>query len=237
MTPIFVITCDRLESLRKSVESYYGCIREPFEIVMVDFGSTYPLMTEFLARAETRGDVIYREQRITNASQLNRVSSCIQDYFKTHPQSNYVVTDPDVALDNTPRDVLDLYSYLLETFPQINVVGPMLRIDDIPDHYPLKGKLLNGEMGLHKGFHSQPTSTIQYKGWPVKYIFAPVDTTFGLYRVRAEWARLKSGVRVLPPYGARHLDWYIDPANPTPDQAYYVEHASRQIAHWGMNND
>ena len=73
-------------------------------------------------------------------------------------------------------------------------------------------------------------------GNTVKYIFAPIDTTFGLYKAGMPWSRLKMGIRVLPPYAARHLDWYIDPENLTPDQEYYMKHASDKIAHWSKLN-
>jgi len=237
MTPIFIITCDRLEILKQSIQSYRDCIKTPFEIVVVDFGSTYPPTIGFLKQLEQGGVKVYWKKRINHVTELNTVNVSIQDYFKSHPASDYVVTDPDIALDAVQGNVLGVYDYFLKTFPTINVAGPMLRIDDIPAYYTFRTKILNGEMGMHKGFHSQTIHNIVYEGNEVRYIFAPIDTTFGMYRAETQWARLSMGVRLFAPYSARHLDWYTDPGNLTPDQVYYIEHASKQIAHWCMQGE
>ena len=233
MIPIFIITCDRLVCLKESIASYNAYIKTPFEIVIVDFGSTYQPTIEFLKQLEAQGTKVYWKDKIGVLGEFSRANDCIQDYFTTHPESNYIVTDPDVALDNVKGDVLEVYSFLLEVNPSTCVVGPMLRIDDIPDHYPLKTALVSGIMGLHKQFHSQPKYGITYKGSVLGYITAPIDTTFGMYRAGAPWRQLQNGIRVLAPYQARHLDWYVDPDNMTTDQAYYTAHANPNIAHWG----
>jgi len=236
LIPIFIITCDRLEVLKQSIASYNACIGTPFEVVITDFGSTYQPTVEFLEELEWRGTEVYWEDKITNPDELSKVGGYIQDYFKSHPKSNYVVTDPDVALYNIEGDVLEVYSYLLRAYPTFSVVGPMLQIDDIPDCYPYKQKILSGEMGMHKHFHSKPVQKVQYNGHDVRYINAHIDTTFGMYRATFPWRRLSSGnlgARVLSPYGAHHLDWYIDPSNMSEDQEYYTTHANPSIAHWG----
>jgi len=232
MIPIFIITCDRLEILKESIQSYYDYIKTPFEVVIVDFGSTYEPTVNFLKQLEDKKIKVYWKKKISIPSELNDVNESIQDYFGSHAKSNYIVTDPDIALDNVRGDILDVYSYLLEELSDINVVGPMLRIDDIPDHYPKKEGLISGKLGLHKRFHLSKINSIHYKNEIVNYIFAPIDTTFGMFRAGKDWTKLLNGIRVLFPYSARHLDWYVDPKNLTSDQEYYMEHASKQIAHW-----
>jgi hypothetical protein len=44
-------------------------------------------------------------------------------------------------LDDVNDDILDFYIHVLNT-TGVNSVGPMLRIDDIPDYYPRKQMLL-----------------------------------------------------------------------------------------------
>jgi len=232
MIPIFIITCDRLKVLERSIQSYYDNIKSPFEIVIVDFGSTYGPTLEFLRHLEHGGKKVYWEKRIIHNYDLNNIDTAIQDYFKNHPASNYVVTDPDIALEDSDGDVLDVYSYLLEKIPGINVAGPMLRIDDIPDYYPKKAKVVSNSS--HVDFHSRTVETIKYKDKEIKYVFAPIDTTFAMNKAGTHWARLKRGVRVLPPYSAKHLDWYVNHNDLSPDQIYYIEHASRKIAHWSV---
>lgn len=234
MIPIFIITCNRLKVLKESIQSYYDFIKTPFGIVIIDFGSTYEPTLEFLKHLNHKKVKIYWKKKINHKFDLrrNNINGIIQDYFKDHPKSNYVVTDPDIALDNVEGDVLNVYNYLLESLPKVNVVGPMLRIDDIPDYYPKKKKLISSSR--HVKFHSSKVHIIQYKDKAIKYIFAPIDTTFGMFRAGTHWMALRSGSRVLSPYSAKHLDWYLDPENLTQDQKYYREHASKKIAHWSF---
>ena len=231
MIPIFIITCDRLEVLKKSMQSYNDCIKTPFEIVIIDFGSTFEPTRDFLRHLQYEGKKVYWMNKITRNFDLNSINAIVQDYFTTHPASNYIVTDPDVALDAVDGDILDVYSYLLETMPGINVVGSAMRIDDIPKHYRNRKRV----RARHKNrFWSKVPYSIQYKDKTIRYVPASIDSTFGMSRAGTIWRRLKRGILVRHPYSAKHLDWYLDLENPTPDQAYYMEHASRKIAHWSM---
>ena len=238
MIPIFIVTCDRLTLLKKTMHSYRTQIKTPFEIVILDQGTTYPATVEYLEWMEDAGVKVYRwaenpnDGKKRNAKRDEKsVRDNILDYFKTHPASNYVVTDPDILLDNVDGDILDLYSYLLEKMPEIAVVGTMLRIDDIPDYFPLKAQLLSGKKGLHKSLSSRKVYTTEFNGQKVRYVRAPIDTTFAMNRAGTQWKRLQSGIRTFHPYGARHLDWYVNPKAMPPDQKYYMDCASAN-AHW-----
>lgn len=241
MIPIFIITCNRIEVLKKSMQSYHDCIKSPFEIVICDQGSTFKPMIEFLEKLESDGIIVNRWKENLNIGRgrnLSRddigLSENIQNYFKNHPKSNYVVCDPDIVLDNVDGDIFEVYAHLLNIKPEIVAVGSVCRIDDIPDCYPLKGKLLSKERGQVKAFFSWPQHTISYKGKQVKYIFDKIDTGFGMFRAGTRWQRVKRGIasiRTFAPYSTRHLDWYICPENLTEDQRYYMQHASTN-AHW-----
>jgi len=230
MIPIFIITSDRLEVLKKSIQSYYDYIKTPFEIVIIDFGTSYEPTREFLRHLEYEGKIVYWNDKISYKGSLNLIRPIVQDYFKTHPASNYVVTDPDIALDNVEGDVLEIYSYLLKSFHKITVAGPMLRIDDIPDYYPLKERLLS--RSLETTYLLRKRLTIPYKDKDINFKLIKIDTTFGMRRAGEDFWRHRWGARVLSPYGARHLDWYLDPENLTEDQKYYINHASRRISTW-----
>jgi len=239
MIPIFIVTCDRLEILKQSIQSYHDCIKTPFEIIICDQGSTFEPMIEFLEKLESEGIRINRWKMNSNYGEERnlrrddtKISEDIWNYFETHPESNYVVTDADIFLDNVNGDVLDVYAYFLGKFPRITAIGPMLRIDDIPDYYPLKETLINGEMGCHKRFHSLEVNTIQYKYRAIKYVFAAIHTTFAMHRKGTQWKGFSGhAIRILAPYSAKHLDWYIDPKNLSKDQEYYMKYASTN-AHW-----
>lgn len=233
MIPIFVISSDRLKALKESIQSYHDCIKTPFEIIIIDFGSSYKPTLRYLRQLENKWGAkvkVYWNEKISYKGSLNLIDGVIQDYFKSHSASNYVVTDPDIALDNVEGDVLEVYAYFLKRFHKITVVGPMLRIDDIPDHYPLKERLIS--RSLESRYHSRRKLTIPYKDKNIKYVIASIDTTFGMRRAGENFWRHRWGIRILSPYGAKHLEWYLDPKNLTEDQKYYINHASRRIATW-----
>ena len=230
MIPIFIISCDRLEALKESIRSYRDYIKTPFEIVIMDFGSTYEPTIGYLRNLEYKGIRVYWKNKISNKRRFNiNIDWVIQDYFKDHPASNYVVTDPDIALDNVDGNILEIYAYLLGILPEDFIVGPMLRIDDLPDHYPLKEKVRFE--GWEAFYHSRKMNETQYKGKAIKFVLVRIDTTFAMNRAGTHWRRHRMAARVLPPYGARHLEWYLDPENLTSDQKYYMEYASRGITH------
>jgi len=241
MIPIFIVTCDRLTMLQESIQSYHDTIDTPFIIVMLDQGSSYGPTVEYLRMLESAGTKVYRWSSPNTGKRRNAkrndlmVTQSIKDYFTTHGSSNYVVTDPDIALDPADGNILAVYSTLLGKMTNVAVVGPMLRIDDIPGYYPEKEILLSGKKGLHYKFHRSAIRTINLGHDPIRYIKAPIDTTFGMYRSGTEWRRLQHGIRTLAPYTAKHLDWYVDPDNVSPDQAYYMEHASNNN-HWSRWN-
>jgi len=230
MIPIFVISSDRLKFLKESIQSYYDCIKTPFEIIIIDFGTSYEPTLEYLEHLEEKKIKVYWNDKISYKGSLNLIRPIVKDYFKTHLASNYVMTDPDIVLDNVEGDVLDVYAYLLKKFHKITVAGPMLRIDDIPDCYPLKEKLIS--KSLESTYQRRKVLTIPYENKVIKYIIASIDTTFGMRRAGEDFWRHRWGARVLSPYSARHLEWYLDPKNLTEDQKYYINHASRRIATW-----
>jgi len=235
LIPIFIITCDRLEVLKKSMKSYSDYIKSPFEIVICDQGSTFKPMIGFLKELESSGVMVYRwKENLNDGIKRNlprndvKIRENMQNYFQNHPKSNYVVTDPDIFLDNVDGDILEVYAHLLNIMPKIFVVGPIFRIDDIPDYYPQRERLLFRYADLH----SRKVNIIQYKDKIVKYVLAPIHTSFGMYRREYLWiGGIKSGIRTLSPYLAKHLDWYIGPKNLSEDQKYYMNHASVN-AHW-----
>ena len=181
MIPIFIISCDRLDALERSIRSYRENIKTPFEIVIMDFRSTFMPTLKYLKNLEHKGIKVYWKEKLNNKRRFNvRIDEIIQDYFKDHPKSNYIVTDPDIALDNTDGDILKVYAHLLGILPEKYIVGPTLRIDDLPDHYPLKKQVVFE--GWEAFYHSRPVNTIQYKRKPINYVLVRIDTTFAMNR-------------------------------------------------------
>lgn len=225
--PIFIIVRDRLTVLQDSLGSYVSQIRTPIEIVLHDNSSTYEPMLDFQEELERNEDcTIYRTQE----NSLAALTKTITHHMKSSDSPYYVVTDPDIMLDNVPGDILEFYIHLLTKY-KVKVVGPMLRIDDLPNHYPLKKRARRSHIRQFWG--KEPLCTSWY-GHEYHYQYAPIDSTFGIYRKGTKWKNFNQGIRTYAPYIAKHLDWYLDPNKLTKDQQYYAEHTSKTINHWSQ---
>lgn len=223
--PIFIITHDRLQPLIESIKSYHANISSPFEIILHDNISTYQPLKNFLSHWDKNlnGAVFYNQ-----SNELNDIKYSIQTYYEnTNCVSNYyVVTDPDVCLFDTNKDILEFYKFILMSNKNIDVVGPMLEIDDIPNKYGLKDLVIKE----HKTkYWNKTPAKVNWNDNLFEIQYDKIDTTFGLYRKSFTFSRLNNGVRTRKPYTARHLDWYIDTNNLTHEQKYYMHSGSK----WG----
>lgn len=228
--PIFIIVHNQFEILKKSVASYEKLIKTPIKIIFHDVASTYKPTLDYLEEKKQEGYTVYR----SNVNHHHTVINSIVDYRKKNSDYDYyVLTDPDIELDNSPGNILDIYTFMLEKF-NCNAVGPMLRIDDIPDYYP--GKKL--AIARHrKQFWSKPKQTIKHNDISIEFIKCSIDTTFQLCRRNNVSKKFPKGncIRLFSPYAARHLDWYINPNNLTPCQKYY-QSTTTGISHWNNPN-
>lgn len=228
-TPVFIIVHDRVACLRTSLASYRTCIKAPLRFVFHDVASTYEPCLAFLQRMRDEGHEVYRSEVNNHLT----VVDTIRAYLAQHPEIEYyVLTDPDVALyRHTRGDVLDFYLHLARLHPT-RCIGPMLHIDDLPDHYPRKHAVMRRHMDQFWG-RADSVEHVPFRGRTHAVMRVPLDTTFQFCHRSLPMRFPRAGIRCLPPYSAKHLDWYLNPAKLTPDQVYYDRHASRAIAHWG----
>jgi len=225
--PIFVITFNRLETLKRTLQSYYDTIKSPWELVINDHGSTYPQTVEYLKGLESKGIKVYWKGEMVrepNYQTMPKVAETIADYFTHNPPSKFVVTDDDYALESD-GDILEAFSYLLDSHPEAEVIGPEMILWDIPDGYADKQRCIN---------HYEHTRIIYKQNNPDllgrynnKYIYGHsqwVESNFGMYRPGTNWTCVrKMGYRTFEPYMIRHLAWYITSENITPDYQYYLD--------------
>ena len=226
--PIFIITRDRVSVLKQCIEGYKKL--ENIELVIHDNNSTYPPMLEYLNQLESEGIKIYKHPTTTNDffDISEDVANTIDKWFEETGSNSqyYIVTDPDIELENPCPDLLYFYIDALEV-SGVPVVGPMLRIDDIPDHFAIKDEMVASHNVQFWGKHREQYC---YDHQGVKVQRCAIDTTFGLYRRNFRFKRLNVGLRVYEPYMAKHLDWYIDTNNLTEEQKYHKDNCSKKIS-------
>jgi hypothetical protein len=223
--PIFVISFNRGSVLKRVIKNYRN-LRGVGDIIVHDNGSFDPKTLEILYELERDGVIVYRRPAILKADDLNNTNTSVEEYFLQKKfRSNYVVSDCDIDMSISEPEALLVYGELLATHPRAMVVGPMLRIADIPPSLPLFNEVMNRH--IRQFWHKKPQWTETSFG-PIAFIDSAIDTTFALHRANEPFRRLKDGLRVYYPYEAWHLDWYDEPSD---GDAYHAS-SSSGVAHW-----
>lgn len=227
--PIIINNRNRLITTRQLVEWLMSAGHK--RIIILDNASTYGPLLQWYKTIETK--VLVKTLRKNLGSQ-----ALWRQADKSLLKSPFVLTDSDIVpAEDCPKD---LVAFLWRAYQQcgdklksswsnggpIQKLGPGFKIDDIPDCYALKEKVLFWEE-KHAG-----DDRIQHVFEDVPIYDAAIDTTFALY-LRAEPFGL-AGVRTGAPYRVRHLPWYTDSANPSEEEKYCEAHADKGITNWGI---
>ena len=209
--PVIIIVRDRLSPLLQLLEWLERVDQR--EIWLCDNASTYEPMLKFLANTSHR--VVFNGQNLGHRAPW--LSGLAAELGADRP---FVVTDPDVVPTETcPLDALDYFAETLLKHHDMDKVGFSLRIDDLPPHFAHRHSVVAWERQF---WMNQFTPG---------FFFAPIDTTFAVYRPGLGHLNSRS-LRAQPPYEARHLPWYENTLEPTEEQRYYVAHADRLISNW-----
>lgn len=210
--PVFIPVRDRLAPLQQLLA---WCERAGLhDIWLIDNDSSWPPLVEFLAR--TPHHVVWA------GGNLGHRSPWLTGTVQRHARGRFfIVSDPDVVPDDEcPLDVVAHLTDLLQRHPDVDKVGLGLRIDDLPAHYPLAEAVKAWEAR----FWTDEVEIGVYR--------ADVDTTFALYRPLARRHEENRALRTGLPYVARHLPWYLDPANLSDEDEYYRAHADPTVSNW-----
>ena len=175
------------------------------EIVIVDNESTYPPLLEWYAtnpcRIERHGNVGIA------APWLKQVVANLKAPF-------YVVTDPDMGLEDTPDDTL---LYLKDRMMSLNIdkIGLGLDWQRVEDKSPYYKRLNLYEKDRWD------KSVVQEN----VHMDVQIDTTFALYRVPVYFI---GGASTTFPYVARHYPWEfsLEEARSDEEFMYYMNHAT-----------
>lgn len=218
-TPVFLIAYNRLQPLQQVV----GWLETAgyTNIHIIDNASTYPPL---LAWLHTSPHHVHHMD--TNYGHLVLWDSGKFDDIIQH--RNFVLTDCDVLPDtDCPHDAVQRLAAILQRYPNFTKVGLSLRIDDIPDHYNMKQKVLEWEAPFWE--HPLEDGTL-YE--------AAVDTTFAYYRpgIAPADPRWWRSLRTAAPLTARHLPWYADTSQPTEEDIYYQKHLKEMSSQWSTTD-
>jgi len=225
-TPCFVISFNRGHFLKKTIDGLRKQNRN-MDFVVHDNGSTDPETLDVLAELEAEGIIVNRQSPISSANDLNKVNDSVQAYFRNwaEPQ-RYIVTDCDIDMSEARSDAIEVFDAALNCLTDLEAVGPMLRIADIPLGYPLRNHALN----LHiSQFWGKVPEMFKYGAEQLALLRCPIDTTLALHRAGEPFRRLKKSARFYAPHEATHLDWYITVGQ---EEGFGTDEGAH-ISHWG----
>ena len=182
------------------------------QIYIIDNASTYPPLLEFY---KTMPYTLFQLNK--NVGHLALWKTHI---FKWFEKDYYVYTDPDVVpVEDCPLDAVKYFREILNRYPDISKVGFGLKIDDLPEHYEHKDKVIQWE----KAYWEEEIEKDLYR--------AKIDTTFALYRPGAKGGWRSSALRTGGRYVARHLPWYVDSNNPSKEELFFIQ-SSHYSSSW-----
>jgi glycosyltransferase involved in cell wall biosynthesis len=220
-TYIFICSFNRLEPLKNLVKSLQD--RNYQNIVILDNKSTYQPLLDWYQEC---GVNVYYCRHNYGPGALDCCRFHEQEfrdmYLHIIENEYHVYTDSDVVpVEDVPDNFIDIMVDMCKQYDIIKL-GLCLKIDDLPDHFPLKSDVYNHEkIFFELGYIDDPRC---------KLYVAPVDTTFAVNS-----PGLLCGYQCTKTYRvgyfARHAPWYYDVNNLPDDESYYIKHMT-QLSHW-----
>jgi len=213
--PVIINNFNRLEWLVKQINWLEKAGMK--NIYIIDNDSTYPPLLSYYAK--TKHIVLKLSENFGHES-----------LWKTHLQlwfcfDYYVYTDPDIIpVDDCPFNTIEYFFELLQKYPTIKKVGFGLKIDDLPDYYVHKQKVIQWE----EQFWKKQISEGLFE--------ADIDTTFALYKPNTNNQCWGETLRTSFPYIARHMPWYNNSTIDSEEEDFYKKHAS-SISSWIKNSN
>ena len=203
--PIIINNFNRLTYLKKLITSLEK--RDCTNIIILDNQSTYPPLLEYYETCKYKVvflDKNYGHKALWDSGYYNKICN---DFF--------VYTDPDLCLvEDCPVDFMSFLMKKLVKY-RIEKIGLGLKIDDLPDHYNNKLKVIEWETQF----------------WNIKVednvYNAKVDTTFALYSpftkpYYGSPAHIPA-YRTVNLYMCYHLPWYENYSNLDEENLYYLQ--------------
>lgn len=208
--PVIINNFNRLTTLKQLVESLEK--RGYRNIYILDNDSTYPPLLEWYK--ECGYEVIYLGQNI-GFKALWKDKSVRKRFCSDY----YIYTDSDVKLsDDCPDDIIDRIFHLLKDKYRLAAkIGLHIRIDNLPDCYANKAKVIEFES---KAAVTPNADSLERR---------PTDTTLAIYRPHTGLCRSRSieAYRTIRPLSIDHLPWYMDTQNLSDEEKYYIAHTAK----------
>jgi hypothetical protein len=198
--PIF-LPCHDLGAQLERIAAGYRGQSVPHELVLIEGGGAGLETQQAIEALQQDGALVRVIDAGNPEQQAKSLQHIIQQYFKRwgEPQ-RYAIASGAVDFSNSSPDTFALYDELLDCFPDIEAVGPMLRIQDLPFGHPA----LSGEIAEH---WLQERSSCQTSLGPIGVVQGSLAGNFALCRADGRRRAPQIGLRVHHPFDAGNLAW------------------------------
>jgi len=213
--PVIIINFNQYFYLEKLVN--FLLERNIQNIVIIDNNSTYEPLLQYYQQLppsiivermnENYGHMVFFEK---------------EELLHKYGKGFFVVTDADIIPnDKLPQNFMKvLLDILRNEVANVNKVGFALKIDDIPDHYFFKKKVIKWEEQFWNNKFNH-----RYESY-----YAKIDTTFALYKPGYpklfNHIHFLEGIRVAGNFTAKHGGWYLNEEKLTDEQIFYRKTAT-----------
>jgi pyruvyltransferase len=202
--PIF-LTCGNLGPRLLDIAASYRRQSVASELILVDDGRGSEETQAAIRALQQEGAQVRVIDPGTRDQQSRSLQHVIGRYFKRwgEPQRYAIVSDA-IDFSATSPDAFALYGELLDRFPDVDAVGPMLRIQDLPFGHPV----LNAEIAAH---WLRERSWCETSLGPASFVRSSLTGNFAVCRAGGRYLPPQSGLRAHHPFDARNLSW-MEPA-------------------------
>lgn len=223
--PIIIINFNQYKNLKIMVDFFVN--RGMKKIIIIDNNSDYPPLLEYYKNSQ-------KEVTIEKMSEnFGHMVFFENNYLqKKYANGYYILTDADILPNpNLPQDFVKYMINMMDKYNhRITKVGFALDLESIPDHYPLKAKVIDWEKKYWEEILERET------------YYANIDTTFALYKPQfpkystTQGSTFYKAIRLSGNFTAKHLGWYVDPSNLSMEEKNYFDKSTASNS-WKFDKD
>jgi hypothetical protein len=209
MIPVIINNRDLLTWPKKMVEKIKN-LDNVGDIFIVDNASTYEPLLEWY---ETKPCEIIMVDNLGHKAPW--MCGLVEKIGK-----RYVMTDPDLGIDELPKNTLNFLSEKLDELPSLGKIGLKLEWEHVAESSPYYNHLQSYEK-------NRWSSSRVHSG---VYIDVHVDTTFAIYDTVDHFI---GGGSLKAPYAAKHYPWEFttEERNNNEEFCYYIKNASNSSSY------
>jgi hypothetical protein len=210
--PIF-LSCGDLGQRLQGIAAAYGKQSMATELILIDGGAGGGETQAAISRLQQQGAQVRAIDPGTAEQQAQSLQYVIRQYFKRWGEpKRFAIASGAIDFFGTPPDTFEL-------FADVDGVGPMLRIQELPRDHPALGH----EIASH---WSREPIWCETSIARVAVTRSDLAGNFAICRADGGYRAPKTGLRVYHPFDARSLEWATSRAAKSLEQGFYYDVAA-----------